>query len=198
MKRAASEILRDVADLGTALELRGESLVCAQPDLLPPSLRTRIRECKADLVALLRGDVEAAECREQAGGPTSETSETPSLGSSAGFAGSVPEPFTDTSASFPARDARPASCCYACGGALYWSLPLGSAWVCEKCHPTDRPHEFVVWHFVHPPTIKDPTTRRRSVGCPNCLGAGFLWYGRVSWTVCPSCNSGFDGEGGAP
>lgn len=195
MSPSPSSILDAVRKAGAALLLRAGRVAIDQPSLVPPSLRRRVEENNADLVAFLQSAGDAA-CPERAGGPTSETSETPSLGSSAGFAGSVPEPFTDTSASFPARDARPTSCCYACGGALYWSLPLGSAWVCEKCHPTDRPHEFVVWHFVHPPTIKDPTTRRRSVGCPNCLGAGFLWYGRVSWTVCPSCNSGFDGEGG--
>jgi hypothetical protein len=184
MKPSAIELLREVAELGTTLQLKGDSVVCPQSHLLPPSLRRRIRERKTEVAMLLKEGAAEDACPESADLPTSETSETPLTEGFAGSAGSRPARSWDT-------DERPTRPCYSCDGRVFWALPGVGNWVCACCHPSDRSPEELLAHTVESDEERQARARTRSVGCPNCLGAGFLWYGSAAWTVCPHCNSGF-------
>jgi len=168
----ARQTLAELERLGVRWRVLGGRVQFPNGEVVPEALRLKVRQESAELLALLaeREVVPAAE--------------TPKRRDSTAGA------------------QRPESRCYACNGATFWSLPGGSNWVCAACHPSGRHPEDVDWRVVQEPAWlrhDEPSLRDRGPSnCPVCRGTRFLWYADKRWTVCPRCNSGFNGDGGAP
>lgn len=189
MTSTAIELVAAAARMGAALQLRDGQIVSAAKRQLPPSLRRRIADHKAEVIALLQRG-EAAECPERADPQDRRASGSPPEESSAGSAGAVHGPIRDIAlASDLSAPTLPRWPCRGCGSVTYWSAPNETAWICQGCHPTDRHPEDVRWHVVED-VRRVAALTRSSTGCSKCKFTGFELFADGRWTVC-RCNDGF-------
>lgn len=191
MKSTAIELVAAAARLSAALQLRDGKIVSAAKGQLPPSLRRRIADHKAEIVALLQrgeGD-ERPECANPLG---SKASGSPPAENSAGSAGTAQGPSEDIAPPEPSRSldgVRPVAPCRACGSATYWAAQNADAWICQGCHATDNHPEKVRWHVVEDARRITAATRSQ-VGCSECKFSGVEFFAGGRWTVC-RCKDGF-------
>jgi hypothetical protein len=116
----------------------------------------------------------------------------PSVGTDKTDKSAAPDP-SGSSVSSPETGSRchaPTWPCRGCGSLTFWSLPAGTAWVCQRCHPTDGHPEEIRWHVVED-ARRILEVVRRTIGCDACKGSGFKQLGAGAWTVC-HCNDGFE------
>ncbi len=192
MNPSVIEIVAAAARLGVGLQLRNGNIISAEKHLLPPSLRRRIVEHKAELVALL-GSERLPECPARAPVGPSKTSGSRDGGASAGSAGDqhghswdiAPPPVLAN-----VGNDRPRWPCRGCGSVTFWSAAETLPWVCQGCHATDEHPDRVRWHVVGDARrVVDGV--RRGVGCAACSYTGFETLPGGRWTVC-YCNDGFE------
>ena len=169
----ARQTLSELVRLGVRWRVRGGRVQFPRDAVVPKALRLRVRQGSVELLVLL-----------------AERDAVPAAKS--------PKP-RESTAEAPRHERR----CYACNSATFWSLLGGGNWVCATCHPSGRHPGDVDWHVVQEPAWlrhdepAPPDRRSEPIHCLVCRGTRFLWYADKRWTVCPRCNSGFDGEGGA-
>jgi hypothetical protein len=193
MNSSAAALIEQATRYGVVLEVDGKRLVCRPRGGLPPSLKRKLAERKAEILAVLQGDSDA-ECPKRAVGGTRETRETQGGTGSAGLVGAAGRHSRDVSK----LDATPISTvraapCYGCGGAEFWAVARVGNWVCAACHEQDdRPAE-LVWTRVRVPA-SPIGSGRTDRDCKCCRGSGIETLPGGGWTICGCRERGFAPE----
>lgn len=189
MNSSAAALIEQATRFGVVLQVDGQRLVCRPRGGLPPSLKRKLAERKAEILAVLQGDSDAA-CPKCALVGTCETSETQRESGSAGFAGAGGPRSRDISKSEATPvDPLQAAPCYGCGGVEFWAVARIGNWVCAACHePDDRPAE-MLWTRVRAPASPFGSGRADR-DCRCCRGSGVETLLGGAWTICGCCERG--------